>query len=61
MRGVATVLFIALAVMTISAAVVFAYHQDSGTGIAICDSKPSHPWNRLYAALWVRQDRHGNR
>lgn len=61
MRGVATVVFIALAVMTVWAAVVFAYHQDSGTAIAIYDFKPSHPWNRLYAALWVRQDPHGKR
>jgi hypothetical protein len=32
-------------------------HPEPST--AIFDSNPSHPWNRLYAALLIREDRHG--
>jgi hypothetical protein len=35
--------------------------QDSAQSITIYDSNPSHLWNRLYAALWVREDRYHNR
>src|SRR5579863_6457203 len=33
--------------------------RPSETSTTIYDPNPSHPWNRLYAALLVREDRHG--
>jgi hypothetical protein len=64
MRRVATIVFLALSGMAIWAAAVlsgaaWAHRPDSEPSVAVYDSNPSHPWNRLYAALLVRQDRHG--
>jgi hypothetical protein len=33
--------------------------EKSDTAVAIYDANPSHIWNRLYAALLIREDRHG--
>ena len=35
--------------------------EDSAIPVAIYDADPAHIWNRLYAALLVREDRHGVR
>jgi len=35
--------------------------ETSETSVTVYDSNPSHIWNRLYATLFVRQDRQGNR
>jgi hypothetical protein len=34
-------------------------HEDSGKAPAIYDSDPRHIWNRLYAALFIREDQAG--
>lgn len=59
MRRVAAIVFLGLSGMVIWAAAVLAARSDSQPTVAVYDSNPSHPWNRLYAALLVRQDRHG--
>lgn len=59
MRRVAIVVALALAGMAVCAAVVFAHHKDPETSVTIYDSSPAHLWNRLYAVLLIRQDRHG--
>ena len=33
--------------------------EDSLLPVAVYDSNPSHLWNRVYAALLVREDKHG--
>ena len=35
--------------------------QNPAISVAVYDQNPSHIWNRLYAALWVREDSQGNR
>jgi len=35
--------------------------HDPGVSAAIYDSNPSHLWNRLYAALLIREDKNGHR
>ncbi|HTS38837.1 MAG TPA: hypothetical protein VMH04_24395 [Candidatus Solibacter sp.] len=59
MRRVATLIGVALAGMTACAVVVLAHHQNPLTSVTIYDSNPTHLWNRLYAALLIRQDHHG--
>jgi hypothetical protein len=54
MRRVATVVLLALIVITASAR----HPEDSAMSVAIYDSNPSHLWNRLYAALLLREDQH---
>lgn len=61
MRRVATVVVLALTGMAVWAAAVFAHRHDSEPSVAIYDSNPAHLWNRLYATLLVREDRHGKR
>lgn len=62
MRRVATVVLLALIVMALWQMTASARHpQDSAVPVAIYDSNPSHLWNRLYAALLIRQDRNGKR
>ena len=58
MRRVATVVLFVLAGMAVWAAVVFARRQDPEKSVTIFDSNPDHLWNRLYAALLIRQDHH---
>jgi len=60
MRRVATVVLLTLAGMAIFAAGVLAHRHDSET-VAIYDPVPTHPWNRLHAALFVRQDHNGTK
>jgi hypothetical protein len=59
MRRVAIVVALALAGMAVCAAVVFAHRQDPEKSVTIFDPNAAHLWNRLYAALLIRQDRHG--
>src|SRR5580704_5164129 len=61
MRRFATVVLLALVVIAVWHSVASARHsEDSAISVTIYDSNPSHIWNRLYAALLVRRDRHGN-
>jgi hypothetical protein len=50
-----------LTLSTVWAIAVYARHADSELSVTIFDSDPSHLWNRLYAALRVRDDQHGAR
>ena len=62
MRRSATAVLLVLAVVALWRAVVFAHHAaESEPSVVLYDSNPSHLWNRLYAALLVRTDRHGQR
>jgi len=62
MRRVATVVLLAFIVMALWQITASArYPEDSALSVAIYDPSPSHLWNRLYAALLIRQDRNGNR
>jgi hypothetical protein len=61
MRRIATSVLISLAGILVWAAVARAHHPELGAPVAIYDPDPSHLWNRLYAALLIRQDRNGNR
>jgi hypothetical protein len=60
MRRLATIVVLALAGTLLFFATVSAHHPPTGPSMAIYDPNPSHPWNRLYAALLVRQDQRGN-
>jgi hypothetical protein len=53
----AAVLLISCGLMIASAR----HAPDSGISVTVYDSNPSHLWNRLYAALLVREDRNGHR
>lgn len=56
--------FILLAVLPIAMRLVVASSgppQTASFSIAVYDENPSHIWNRLYAALWVRRDSQGTR
>ena len=59
MRRVATVIFLALAGLTVWTVAVSAHRQDSPSSIAIYDPSPAQLWNRLYATLLVRTDSDG--
>jgi hypothetical protein len=59
MHRVATVVFLALVAIALWAAAALANRQGSAPTASVYDPDPSHLWNRLYAALLVRQDRNG--
>lgn len=59
MRRRAAIALIVLGLATVLVAVVSAHRQNSELSVTIYDSNPSHPWNRVYAALLVRQDHNG--
>lgn len=66
MRRAAVAFLLMLAAMGLWRAAVLAHpfahlSQSSVPSVAIYDSNPAHLWNRLYAALLVRQDRQGDR
>ena len=62
MRRIPAVVLLVLAVFALAEFAVLARHSGSSEApVTIYDSDPSHIWNRLYAALWVRQDSHGKR
>jgi hypothetical protein len=61
-RRVAIIVFSSLAAMALFAAVVSARHSnDSDPRVVIYDPNPAHLWNRVYATLLVREDKHRNR
>ncbi|HKH98702.1 MAG TPA: hypothetical protein VJ999_06295 [Candidatus Sulfotelmatobacter sp.] len=61
MRQLATVSLAALAVMALWVASVSGHPREPAQlSVAVYDSNPSHLWNRLYAALLMREDRHGH-
>ena len=49
-----------LIVLPMTGGEIAAPPSHSETSITLYDSNPSHLWNRLYAALLIREDRHGN-
>ncbi len=61
MRRIATLLLLVLAGLAFWRTAVSAPRAATNPNPAIYDSDPNHPWNRLYAALLIRQDKHGNR
>lgn len=61
MRRVLAVVLLVLGVAAFWQAAVSARHSDSEISVTLYDPNPGHIWNRVYAALLVRQDRHGNR
>ena len=62
MRTAATFVFPFLVSITLWAgALPPPYPQSPETSVAVYDDSPSHIWNRLYAALRVREDPQGNK
>ncbi len=60
MRRVAAAVLFTLAAIAFWAAAVSARRpEDSLLPVAVYDSNPSHLWNRVYAALLVREDKQG--
>jgi hypothetical protein len=59
MRRIATLVLFVPVLMALWAAAVSARHSAPEPAIAIFDRDPSHLWNRLHAALLIRQDRNG--
>jgi hypothetical protein len=61
MRLVAAAILFILIVVPVGVWKLAASPSHPEPSTTIYDSNPSHPWNRLYAALLVREDRNGNR
>jgi len=62
MRPSTALVLLALAPIALWAAGAFPRSpQTPGIAVAIYDENPSHIWNRLYAALRIREDSQGNR
>lgn len=60
MRRAATVVLLLLAGMCLWETAVFARPGgNSEPSVTLYDSNASHPWNRLYATLFLREDRQG--
>jgi len=59
MRRVVSTALVAAATLTFAAALRMRVSETS-PAVTIFGSDPSHLWNRLYATLLVRKDRHGN-
>jgi len=57
----AAVLIVVIIVVPVTVWKLVASPAHSETSTTIYDSNPSHLWNRLYATLLIRQDRHGMR
>jgi hypothetical protein len=57
MRLAAAAVILVVLLVTVWELGLFPGHPEPST--TLYDSNPSHPWNRLYAALLIREDRHG--
>jgi hypothetical protein len=62
MRSVAAFILLSVLPIALWSALAFPGPPPTpGVSVAVYDKHPSHVWNRLYAALWVREDFQGNR
>ncbi len=62
MRRVTAIIFLTIATVAFLAAAVSARRSErSSLAVTIFDSNPTHLWNRVYATLLVRTDKHGDR